>query len=144
MNQILNPGQTNTKLGDISLVASGNLTGLENCLVKIINTAGVANFALPTGITDQAFYVLASGDIAGNVVAAEAPALGDQCRVILDGTCNPGDQLALSTGSLGTWGHLIKPTTGYGSGYYTFIAEQAGTAGQRVLVRRIPDRSFTL
>jgi phage-related tail fiber protein len=144
MNIILNPGQTNTKQGDISLIASVNLTGQENRLWKIVNVGGVPQFALPTGITDQAFYVGASGDIAGNTVAAEAPALGDQCRIILDGACNPGDQLTLSTTALGTYGNVIKPAAGYGTGYYMFIAEQAGVAGQRVLCRRIPDRVFTL
>jgi phage-related tail fiber protein len=141
MNIILNPGQTNTKLGDITLPAFVNLTGDENLLWKIVNNNGTANFTLPAAITDQAFYVGASGDIAGNNVAAEAPSLGDECRVLLDGTCNPGDQLALSTLN---WGRLVKPATGYGSGYYTFLAEQAGQPGQRLLVRRIPDRAFTL
>ena len=71
MNIILNPGQTNTKLGDITLPAFVNLTGDENLLWKIVNNNGTANFTLPAAITDQAFYVGASGDIAGNNVAAD-------------------------------------------------------------------------
>ena len=141
MNTILNPGQTNVRAGDITLPASVNLTGGENLLWKIVNNSGAANFALPTGITDEAFYVGAAGDVAGNNVAAEAPAMNENCRVLLDGTCNPGDKLALSTTN---YGRLCVPAAGYGSGFYTFIAEQAGAAGQRVLVRRIPDRAFTL
>ena len=141
MNVILNPGQSNTKERDISLPAAVNLTGDENLLWKIVNNNGAANFALPTAAADQAMYVGASGDVAGNIVAAEAPDLGENCRVIIDTACNPGDMLALSTAN---WGQLTKPAAGYGSGYYTFLAEEAGVAGQTALVRRIPDRSFNL
>ena len=141
MNSILNGGQTNIRKGDINLPGSVNLTGCENLLLKIVNTAGAANFALPTGITDNCPFVCMSGDIIGNVTAGEAPSLNENCRVLLDGTCNPGDQLALSTTN---YGRLVKPAGGYGTGYYIYIAEEAGVAGQTVLVRRIPDRTFTL
>ena len=141
MNIILNPGQTNTQKGVITLPAAVNLTGCENLLWKIVNNNGVAGFALATASTDYAFFVGASGDAAGNFVAAEPPDMNDQCRVLLDGACNPGDLLALSTLN---WGRLAVPAAGYGTGYYTFMAEQAGQPGQLLLVRRINDRAFTL
>lgn len=141
MNIILNPGQTNTRVGDLTLPGCVDLTGKENLLWKIVNNGGAANFNLPAAITDVAPFVGASGDAAGNASAAEAPALNENCRVLLDGTCNPGDKLALSSTN---WGRLCVPAAGYGTGYYTFIAEEAGVAGQTVKVRRIADRSFTL
>lgn len=146
MNIELNPGQTDTKRGDITLTAAVNLTGMENYLWKIVNTNGVANFALPTAVADRAFYVGASGDIQGNQVAAEAPDLDDQCRVVIDMTnqINPGDLLSLSPN---VWGALYKPAAGAGAGFYTFEAQEAsvpGAVGQTLKVRRIPDRAFNL
>jgi hypothetical protein len=146
MNVILNGQQSDTKAGALSLPASVNLTGLECSLVKLVNNAGVLNFALPTAVTDEAFFVLGSGDIAGNNVVAEPPALNDNCRVLADATnaINPGDLLSLSPN---TWGRLYKPLAGAGAGFYTFIAEEAagvGAVGQLLKVRRIPDRSFNL
>ena len=141
MNIELNPGQTNTRSGDLTLYGSVNLTGCENLLWKIVNNNGTPNFALPTAISDVAPFVGASGDVAGNQSAAESPALNENCRVLLDGTCNPGQQLALSTVN---WGRLAVPAAGYGTGYYTHIAEEAGVAGQTVKCRRVADRVFTL
>jgi len=146
MNTILNGSQSDTKKGAITLPAAVNLTGKENSLWKISNNAGVPNFALPTAVTDQAYFVGASGDIQGNNVAAEAPDLDDECRILFDGTtaCNPGDLLSLSPN---TYGALYAPQGGAGAGFYTFQAEEAGLAGQNgqlIKVRRIPDRAFNL
>jgi hypothetical protein len=142
MNVILNPSQSDTRLGDISLVANSNLTGKECYLWKILsNGGGPGLFDLPSSSTDEAFFVGASGDIQGNIVAAESPDLAENCRVYIDAACNAGDKLALSTG---TWGYLTKPAAGYGAGFYTFMAEEDAVAGQLVKIRRIPDRAFTL
>ena len=146
MNVILNPIQSNTKEGDISLPASVNLTGLESYLWKVANNSGAPNFALPTAVADAAYYVGASGDIAGNTVAAEAPDMGENCRIAFSGTCNPGDMLSLNPNA---WGQIYKPTTGAGAIFYDWIAEEAGTGGtttvpQFLLVRRIASRAVTL
>ena len=141
MNLILNPGQTNTQKGVITLPAAVNLTGCENLLWKIVNNNGASGFALAARMTAGDLFVGASGDLAGNTVAAEPLDINDQCQVLLDGACHPGDLLALSTLN---WGRLAVPAAGYGTGYYTFMAEQAGQPGQLLLVRRINDRAFTL
>jgi len=140
MNIILNPGQSNTKRGDKSLPASVDLTGKENLLWKIVNDGGVAKFALPTAVTDVAPFVGASGDIAGNTVAAEAPGLDENCRIKLDGTCVPGDLLCLSSTH---YGRLYAPAGSAGSLLVEYIAEEAGIDGQDLLVRRIPARLHT-
>jgi hypothetical protein len=147
MNVELNPGQADTRVGDLTLPGSVNLTGLENSLVKIINNGGVANFALPTAVTDQANFILANGDIAGNLSAAEAPNLNENCRVLIDSVnaINPGDMLSLSPNS---FGKLYKPAAGAGVGVYKFISEVAVAAGAVLpnpcKVRRICDTAFNL
>lgn len=139
MNVILNPGQSNTKQGAITLAASVDLTGKENLLWKIVNSAGVPKFALPTGVTDIAPFVGASGDVVGNDSTAESPNLGENCRIKLDGVCVPGDKLCLSSTN---YGRLYVPAAAAGSLLVEFIAEEAGVDGQLVLCRRIPARLF--
>lgn len=140
MNVILNPGQGNTKKGDISLPSNSNLTGKENLLLKIVNNAGAANFDLPGAVTDIAPFICGSGDIQGNYTSAEAPTMGENCRILLDLTCNPGDKLALSPNILG---RVYAPQAAAGALLVEFIAEEAGVAGQLLLCRRIPARLFT-
>ena len=41
MNVILNPGQSDTRRGDIQLPVAVDLTGKENYLLKISNSGGV-------------------------------------------------------------------------------------------------------
>ena len=53
MNIELNAGQSDTRIGDITLLGAANLTGLEITLVKITNNNGVANFARPAAVTGQ-------------------------------------------------------------------------------------------
>jgi len=139
MNIILNPLQTNTRQGEITLLASVSLAGKENYLLKIVNDGGVAKFALPTAITDIAPYICASGAAAGSEVQGEAPSTGENCRVRLTGTCVPGDRLCLSA----TYGTLYAPATSAGSLLVEYIAEEAGVDGQDVLCRRIPARLVT-
>jgi len=133
MNVLLNGSQSGTQPGVKTLPAAVDLTGCENLLWKIVNN-GAANFALPTAIGDVAFFIGASGGAAGSDTAAEAPDLGENARVILDGACAPGDLLSLSPN---VWGRTYKPTAGAGTVQYQFIAEEAGADGQAVLVRPI-------
>jgi len=146
MNIILNPLQSDTKEGDITLPAAVNLTGLENYLWKIVNNNSAANFALPTSTSDYAYYAGASGDVAGNTVAAESPDVGENCRIAFSGSCNPGDALSLNPNA---FGQLYKPQAGAGAGLYDWIAEETGAGGtttvpQMLKVRRIATRTATL
>jgi hypothetical protein len=146
MNVILNPIQSDTRRGDITLPAGANLTGLEGYLWKISNNAGAANFILPAAVSDYAYYIGASGDIQGNNVAAEAPTLGENCRIAFSGLCNPGDPLSLNPNG---WGQLYKPQAGAGNIFYDWIAEEAGVGGtvaipQFLKVRRIASRTANL
>ena len=146
MNVILSALQSDTKQQDINLSANVNLTGLEGYLVKIVNNSGAPNFALPTAVSDFAYYVLMSGDVQGNNVAAQSPTLGENCRIAFSGTCNPGDPLSLNPN---LYGQLYKPQAGAGAIFYDWIAEEAGAGGttavpQFLKVRRIASRTATL
>lgn len=140
MNIILNPGQTDTRKGDITLLASVDLTGRENQLLKIVNAGGVAKFALPTAITDIAPFICASGDVAGNEVAAEVPSGNENCRVAVNGAVSPGDLLCIDPNA---YGKLYKPAGGSGATVAWFVAEEAAAAGGLCRVRKIGPMAFT-
>ena len=143
MNVTLNPGQSDTRRGDIQLPVAVDLTGKENYLLKISNSGGVAQFALPTAVTDIAPYVCASG--AADVASGEAPAMNENFRAVLKGTCVPGDILVLADPTTAAdAGKLRKqPTAGAGTWYSFAIAEEAGVDGQAVLCRRVGERATT-
>lgn len=140
MNVILNPSQSNTRRGDINLLANSNLTGKENYLWKIVNNAGVPSFDLPAAITDMAIFIGASGDIQGNNVAAEAPDMSQNCRVLVSGAVNPGDILTLDPNN---WGKLYKPAPASGATNAIAIAEEVAAAGGLCLVRFIGPTPYT-
>lgn len=145
MNVILNPGQSNTRKGDINLPASVDLTGKENYLWKIVNSSGAPQFALPTATDDFAYYVGASGDIIGNNCAAEVPNTGENFRVVLKGTCVPGDELALADPTTAAdAGKLRKRLTTTGTWRTLAIAEESGADGQLVLCRKVGERTTTV
>lgn len=141
MNSILNGSQSDVRDGDFTLLSNSNLTGKENQLLKVVNNAGVAMFDLAGAAADLAFFICMSGGAQNAETAAQAPQLGQSCRILLDTACNPGDQLGLSKANLG---QLTKPAAGYGAGFYTFIALEAGVANQLVKCVRVPDRSFNI
>jgi hypothetical protein len=140
MNVILNPQQSDTKSGAITLTSTSDMTGKESQAVKIVNTAGVAQFALPAAITDMAVFIVASGDVAANETAAESPNLGENCRVAVNGACVAGDLLCLDPNA---YGKFYKPAGGSGATVAWFIAEETAAAGGLCKARRIGPYPFT-
>lgn len=145
MNIALNPNQSDTRKGDITLLGSVDLTGKENYLLKIVNSSGVAKFALPTGTDDYAPFVCASGDIAGNETAAESPGHDENFRAVLKGTCVPGDTLSLADpGTAADAGKLRKTLTTTGTWRVFAVAEESGVDGQSVKCRRVSERTIVV
>lgn len=141
MNLNLNPSQSDTKSGAISLKATTDLTGLESRLVKITNSGGIAKFALPAAVTDLALFVLASGNPAMNDSWAEQPEPGGNFRVRLTGPCSPGDLLVLcdpaaNGGANAGKVEVLGPAAG---SYFSIgVAQEAGVDEQFVLSRFLP------
>ena len=134
MNTILNPSQGDTKAGAITLLATSDLTGLENTLVKIANDGGVAKFAIPSNVLDMAIFILASGDVAANDNVAEAPGTNENCRVKVSGAVVPGGLLCLDPNN---WGQLYTPAGSSGATNVLFVAEEAAAANGLCKCRRI-------
>lgn len=141
MNVILNGSQSNTRRGDITLLGSVDLTGKENQALKIVNSGGVAKFALPTAITDMVPFICMSGDAAGSETAGEAPARNENCRVLVSGAVAPGDKLSLDPNNLGKF---YVAGAGAGATNYWYVAEETAAANGLCLVRPIGPVPVTL
>lgn len=144
LNTINNPGQTDTKRGEVTLPAASGMpsTNIQNLLAKIV-TNTVAQFSLPAAQGDLAFWAI-SQSVNGNV-SAEVPSLNENCRLYAYGTGNAGDILILAdpVANSGAQAGMVRSTVGShapSSGTYNRIgiAEEIFVDGQLVKTRMIP------
>jgi len=128
--------QSNTRVGDFRVLAGEDLTGKVGCLVKMGHDTGVPEVTLPAANSDLAVYVLMEDGADGKLVSVRPVQPDRNVRVVLKGTCNPGDVMVLADvataadkGKL----RLLPATAGTYRGLG--IAEQAGVDGQLALIR---------
>jgi len=128
--------QTNTRVGDIRVVAGANLSEKEGYLVKLTNDGGVAEAVLPETNDDLALYLVIDGAAAGENVSLRPIEPGRNVRVKLDGACDPGDVLVLAdVGTAGDKGKLRAIPTDPGTYRGLAIAEESGLNNQLLLCR---------
>ena len=128
--------QSNTRVGDIRVLAGADLTGMEDRLVVMGQNAGVAQVTLPAANSDLALYVLTEDGDSGDLVAVRPLQPDRNVRVALKGTCNPGDVMVLAdVATAADKGKLRSLPAAAGTYRVLGIAEQAGVDGQLVLVR---------
>jgi hypothetical protein len=138
MNIQLNPTQSDTKAGDIVVIANVDLTGKEGYLAKLISAGGVTKAALPASQRDIALFIVDNGDIAGNEVAVEAPS-NTNFRVKAKGSGSAGAVLVLADPSTAAdAGKVITIPATPGRYFSPGIAEEDFVEGQLVLVRPFP------
>jgi len=128
--------QSNTRVGDIRVLAGESLVGMEGRLAKLTHDTGVPEVMLPTLNSDYALYVVLEGGVDAALVSVRPIEIGRTVRVTLKGTCNPGDVLVLAdvTTAADKGKVRVLPTT---AGTYRGlgIAEQVGVDGQLALIR---------
>lgn len=123
--------QTNVKSGIIKRMAAVNLSGMEDMLIKIVNSNGEPKANLPEAITDDVQHVLLNGATAGSYADLLPLTPEKQVRVRLDGTCVPGDDMVLSD----SLGKIRKIPAAAGTYRVIAKAEEVGVDGQNVLLR---------
>ena len=128
--------QTNTRVGDIRVLAGEDLTGKEGFLAKMTHDSGVPEVLLPTANGDYALYVVTEGAADAENVSLRPIEAGRNIRVKLDGTCNPGDVLVLADVATAEDKGKVR-TLPEDAGTYRglAVAEEAGVDGQLVLAR---------
>jgi hypothetical protein len=128
--------QSNTRVGDIRVLAGADLTGMEDRLVVMGQNAGVAQVTLPAANSDLALYVLTEDGDSGDLVAVRPLQPDRNVRVALKGTCNPGDVMVLADVATAADKGKVRALPAAAGTYRGLgIAEQVGVDGQLVLVR---------
>ncbi len=134
MNSVLQSGLK--PAGSPFTVLAGEL--LENAarLLVLTHDTGVPEVKLPAANTDDAFYLLLETGADGELVDVKPLVNGEEIRVTLKGTCNPGANLCLAdVGTAADKGKVRTIPVGAGT-YRPFLkAEEAGVDGQAVRAR---------
>ena len=137
--------QSNTRYGDFPIAAAEDLTGKEDRLVELVNSSGTAVVQLPSANTDYALYLLVEGAASGENVTVRPLTPERNVRVLLKGTCNPGDTLVLAdVGTAADKGKVRALPASAGTYRGLLIAEEAGVDGQLVLARPNPIGNLTV
>ena len=127
--------QSNTRVGSFRVLAGENLTSKEGYLVTMTHDTGVAEVKLPAAITDITPYVVGEGG-ADTALVTVIPLIAERnVRIVLKGTCNPGDQLVLAAIAGSDAGMVRVLPAGAGTYRVIAIAEEKGVDGQLVLTR---------
>ncbi len=130
--------QSDSRTGDIPVLAGENLTGKNGRLVVLTHDGGVPEVKLPAAVTDLAFYVLVDENVDAELVGVRPLEAGRNVRAVLKGTCNPGDVVVLAdTGTAADKGKVRALPATAGTYRGLGIAEEKGADGQFVLFRPV-------
>ena len=128
--------QSNTRAGDVRVLAGESLVGKEGRLVKLTHDTGVAEVTLPAANGDYAVYVVVEGAADAARVSVRPLQPDRNVRLVLKGTCNPGDVLVLAdVGTSADKGKVRALPASAGTYRGLALAEEAGVDGQLVLAR---------
>lgn len=128
--------QSDTRAGDIPVLAGEDLTGMNGRLVVLTHDDGVPEVKLPSANADLAFYLLMDENTDAALVAVRPLEAGRNVRAVLEGTCNPGDVIVLAdTGTAADKGKVRALPAEAGTYRGLGIAEEKGVDGQSVLFR---------
>ena len=137
--------QSNTRVGDFRVLAGETLTGMEARLVKLTHDTGVAEVKLPGANSDLALYILMEDGADGKLVTVRPVQPDRNVRLILKGTCNPGDVMVLADVATAADKGKVRVLPAAAGTYRGLgIAEQVGVDGQLVLVRPAPIGNITV
>lgn len=130
--------QSNTRVGDIRVVAGVDLRGKEGHLVKLAGGSGHAIAVLPTLYTDVTPYLVLEGGNHGELVTLRPLSSERNVRVRLTGSCSAGDRLVqadmISNADVGKVRAIPNDPGTY---QVHLVAEESGTQGQWVLARPV-------
>ena len=126
--------QSNTRVGDIRVKAGGDLTGKNGFLAKMTDVFGPA-VDLVKFAGERPLHVVIEGAATSQLASVRPLEPNRNVRLVLVGTCNPGDTLVAMVGAGANNGKVQALPAGAGTYFGVAIAEEAGIDGQLVLAR---------
>jgi hypothetical protein len=122
--------QTHVQPGILTLDATADLTGKRGYLVKIVNNAGVPNFALPTAVTDICTHIITDDGtvvsaVSTNVQAAPLNGAG-QILAKVKGAILPGAQVVIADPATPADAGKIRTLPTTTNGTYAAVGVLAG------------------
>ncbi|MCC5850080.1 MAG: hypothetical protein JJU29_18495 [Verrucomicrobia bacterium] len=128
--------QSNTRVGDIKILAGNDLRGKEGYLVKLGSASGKTVAVLPDDIEDLALFLVLEGADAGEHVSLRPLSSERNVRVRLLGGCLAGSPLVLTDMTEEDDAGKVRALPGSAGNYrLLLIAEETGLDGQLVLAR---------
>ncbi len=128
--------QSNTRVGDVPVVAGEDLSGAAGLLAVMGDDSGTPVAELPASNDALALYVVVEGAAAGGNASLRPLSPERNVRVRLSGTCDPGDVLVLAdTATPADKGKVRALPSAAGTYRGLALAEEAGVDGQLVLAR---------
>ncbi len=130
--------QSNTRLGDVKVLAGVDLRGKEGHLVKLADSSGKAVAVLPGEYTDVTPYLVLEGADAGASVSLRPLSPDRNVRVRLVDECSAGALLALADMVSAAHVGQVRELPGEPGSYRVhLVAEESGVNGQWVLARPV-------
>jgi hypothetical protein len=128
--------QTNIKQGDFSVPAQEDLTGKEDCLVKLHADQDKLVARLPNAIGDFALFVVLEGAAVNGNASLRPLEPGKTVRLKLKGKCYPGQVVVLADPSVPEdRGKVRQLPMAAGTYRGIAIAQEFGNEGQLILCR---------
>lgn len=126
--------QSNTRVGDIRMKAGCDLTGKQGYLAKMNDAFGpVVELVKFNG--DRPLYVVIEGATTMALASVRPLEPGRNVRLVLSGTCNPGNTLVAMVEEGANNGKVQALPEAAGTYCGVAVAEEAGVDGQLVLAR---------
>lgn len=140
----MNPSQTNTQQGPISIQAGADLTGAEGKLVKLGNSSGTPIVTTIAAITDRPFGVVLEGAASGSKAIIQPLAGISQVRIVAKGSGATGALAVPAT--TGDFGKVRADAAGLGGGSSALVGifMESFTDGQLALVTPLSGATVTL
>ena len=131
--------QSNVKSGPIVAVCGEDLSSATDHLVVLSNDAGAPQVNLPVAQDDLVPYLVLEGAEAGENGSFMPLHSGQNIRVPIVGTCNPGDTLVLADPAVeGQPGKVTVLPADPGTYRGVGIAEELAVDSQLLLLRPLP------
>lgn len=141
----MNPKQSNTQEGLVSIQSGEDLTGKESFLVVLGSSGGVAVANRPTAITELTPYVVEEGAANGENSILRPLDPNRNVRVKAEGTGSAGDVVVMADPAVDADKGMVRALPAAAATYLAVgVAEEDFVDGQLVKIRPVGQREIVV